>query len=422
MKVSLDSVFKVLMASAVIGAGVGYSKIYLFHVVFLVFCIFLGIGAVTGKAGAHTFPLVKTRYMYMFYIMIIWYALSLTWALSFYSAAKYLYYIIVGVLTVYMINSYATTRIKYSELFFIYKMAFLAAVAVGCLESIFDFRLPTSTFAHNYRPDAEQMSGLDDYSVEYILRSPTAFWGNPNNFAIGMLIIFPYFLLHPRNLVKLIGVLVLLGLIHMTGSRAALLGFLVCISCFCMSLLLRVNTIVLLISVAVLVPCMWFFSSAIIYFLNENFGYLLELIIGFQTGEARGDSVGVRIILILNGLRALWGSGGVGVGGGGSELIQLHSGLETLSMHNFWVEILVEAGVLFFVIFVVWYLAVVWRLYSIFRYHKLNFYRYHAGCLCLAMIAFIPGCVSASSVIYFFPMWIMFGMSVAIIHISESGT
>ena len=31
------------------------------------------------------------------------------------------------------------------------------------------------------------------------------------------------------------------------------------------------------------------------------------------------------------------------------------------------------------------------------------------------MISFIPAAIAASSTIYFFPMWIMFGMAIAVI-------
>jgi hypothetical protein len=33
------------------------------------------------------------------------------------------------------------------------------------------------------------------------------------------------------------------------------------------------------------------------------------------------------------------------------------------------------------------------------------------------MIGFIPAAIAASSTIYFFPMWIMFGMGIAVINL-----
>jgi O-antigen ligase len=117
---------------------------------------------------------------------------------------------------------------------------------------------------------------------------------------------------------------------------------------------------------------------------------------------------------------ALWASNGLGIGGGGSlEVQEKFGGVggKVASMHNFWIEILVDAGVLFFVLFMTWYFVIIWKLYKIYKKAKDLIYRYHAGVVCFGMLIFLIAAVSASSVIYFFPMWLMFGMSTSLIRI-----
>ena len=86
-------------------------------------------------------------------------------------------------------------------------------------------------------------------------------------------------------------------------------------------------------------------------------------------------------------------------------------------MTNFWIEILVEGGVIFFSLMIVWYGSIIINLYKISRLGSNNEIKYYASALVLTMIGFIPAAVAASSTIYFFPMWIMFGMAIAVISI-----
>ena len=84
-------------------------------------------------------------------------------------------------------------------------------------------------------------------------------------------------------------------------------------------------------------------------------------------------------------------------------------------MHNFWIEILVEGGVVFFSLMIIWYVSIIYNLFIISKLGSNNQIKYYASALLLAMIGFIPAAIAASSTIYFFPMWIMFGMAIAII-------
>ena len=83
-------------------------------------------------------------------------------------------------------------------------------------------------------------------------------------------------------------------------------------------------------------------------------------------------------------------------------------------------KILVEGGILFGIIGFIWYTNILFNLFKIINTKlnkKLNFL---AQALFLSMIGFIPAAVSASSTIYFFPMWILFGMAISLISINEN--
>ena len=119
-------------------------------------------------------------------------------------------------------------------------------------------------------------------------------------------------------------------------------------------------------------------------------------------------------------MEALKDSYFMGVGGGGSKAVNEAKGGvvgRIASMHNFWIEMLVDGGIIFFVIFISWYLYVTWKLFYINIVSKNKELKYYSQATFLSMISFPIGAISASSVIYLFPMWLMYGFSISIINI-----
>ena len=143
----------------------------------------------------------------------------------------------------------------------------------------------------------------------------------------------------------------------------------------------------------------------------------------YLTGQIDVDnSIKWRFELARNGIDALLRSKGLGVGAGGSVAIQEQIGSVAgrfTSMHNFWIEILVEGGFIFFIFFSSWYIKMLVNLYKIARNLK-NQLSSRATGIFLSMVGFIPAALAASSTIYFFPMWIMIGISIAIINLNNS--
>ena len=137
-----------------------------------------------------------------------------------------------------------------------------------------------------------------------------------------------------------------------------------------------------------------------------------------------GGSIEWRRKLVDNGLKALSETYGFGLGAGGSTANQERIGPVAgrfTSMHNFWVEILVEGGYLITIIMFFWYLGIVYNLYLISKVRTKTRLNYYSQSLLLSMISFVPSAIAASSTIYFFPMWIMFGMSISVILLYRKG-
>jgi len=136
------------------------------------------------------------------------------------------------------------------------------------------------------------------------------------------------------------------------------------------------------------------------------------------------DSVAIRRELIANGLEALRDSAGLGVGGGASMAVQERAGGSapriTKSMHNFWIEVLVDGGVLIGAMFLCWYFWLALRCYQIAIFTRRPYLRYVATALVCSITGFSLAMISSSSVIYVLPMWFMYGLACAVLNLDRA--
>jgi teichuronic acid biosynthesis protein TuaE len=426
MKVKISLLFALLMASAVMGSGVGYSKLYLFHIVLV--GIFLScLLVVGGGSKLSSFKITNEKSLWIFYLMFIWYAFSTLWSINPLYSVQYLFYIFIGFAIVLLMNFYIVDLHKFLDVFGVLKFFFVLALLIALLEAFTPFRLPTSPYSDYAVIFGRKGTDFIEFESEVqalIRTAPTSFWGNPNNMAVAMVLMLPFFLLCNRHVYKYAGVLAIFIVIVMAGSRGVFISFV-----FCLFAYLIIKNSLNIFFIFFIASASVIFAPSLIDSLKNSDNHRISEIAGtgevlytylFQNDDSSG-SIGVRQQLISNGMEALWESNGLGVGGGGSLEVQERlggvGGKEVGSMHNFWVEILVDAGVLFFVLFMTWYFVIIWKLYKIYKKTKEIIYRYQAGALCIAMLIFLIAAVSASSVIYFFPMWLMFGMSTSLIRI-----
>lgn len=422
MKIKLSSILLFVFASAVMGSGIGYSKLYLFHVALVVFFIAFVIRNFMD-GGQNTLSKPKNNYILFLYFMFAWYAVSIIWSINPLYTLRYLFYLFLGIALVFLVSAYANTRAKYISVFNVLGFFFIVAIVVALLEAFTAFRLPTSpysSYASLFGRGATDFTEIDTFVQVLIRSAPTSFWGNPNNLSVVMSIIAPFFMFHSKTIIKVLGLLSIVLIITMAGSRGAFIGLV-----FGFSVFLFVRGVFYVLPILIMVIFGFgFFAGNIESLKNSENKRIAELawtgdqLYSYLFEDVQSmNSIGARQQLIKNGLNALWDTAGLGVGGGGSQAVQERFGGvagKLASMHNFWIEILVDAGVLFFIAFMIWYLKLSYSLYRIYKKTTDTFYQYQAGALLVSMMTFIITSVSASSVIYLLPMWLMFGMAIAL--------
>jgi O-antigen ligase len=140
--------------------------------------------------------------------------------------------------------------------------------------------------------------------------------------------------------------------------------------------------------------------------------------------EAGTGSGGTRLRLIQGGLTVALDSRLLGVGPGNAEhFLRQLPGLERVyNLHNWWLEVLVNGGILVFIGYVCFYAALLYGLFRVASTAKNEMLAFAATALLAALVGYTVGALSPSSAIHFTPMWIHFGLGLAVINLSRKGT
>ena len=413
---ALEALF---FASIVLGPSAAYSKVYLFHVV-LAALIF-------GSASAWTIIKLHApsplRWDALFFVFFItWYGISIFWAQNKFLALQYCTYIVVGALTIYFTVTICRTLDRLRAALWIIVGMISLELMLAALEAAQLIRLPFSPYSP-YRwifgREPNSFNGLSQIQIDQILSMPTGFSANPNNISALLVLAFPVFLFAKRWWLAALGAAAIYYVIEAADARAAIIGYwavLVLGAFFFVGYRLRILAIATLTALMMVLM-----GSGPFAFLAAT-RYSEGLISGQANG---GDSVGIRTQLIINGLTALRETYGLGVGAGGSVTVQEVAGDKRIrnirSMHNFWVELLVDGGILFATIFSVWSGSLIWRLWQIGRSRSKTTLRYLGRALCLGFLGFFFSAIGPSSVIYLLPMWMFIGLALAVIQLDSEG-
>lgn len=131
----------------------------------------------------------------------------------------------------------------------------------------------------------------------------------------------------------------------------------------------------------------------------------------------------VRLNLWRNGLIFLAASLGLGVGAGNIEPWMRWTDLlpikEITNMHNWWLEILVAYGMVVFILYVMAYCALLYKLWTS-RYAVPARYRNVNHCFIAFLLVFIPASITSANNILIEWHWVFFGLLISYVNIMET--
>jgi len=413
--------FVVLLPLAVLGsiaAWPSFRTLSAFRILYLGLCAGALIWLVRERR-----PLPRVRVLGFLVFLAFWVAwtvLSLLWAGDKAAGMRYtLFLIMMTSLTAaapLALNNTRTVRVALLLLLAVLGMALCFAL----LEIATDFRLPTS--------------GLVGLPERYQWAA-TSFFHNQNDFAtyialwLPLLVAVPFFTRKVAPLAcTFVGSMISALCLLYTGSRTNLLALGLMAPALLIVLALRKGTssqrwqwILGLALLCALAVTIYLGASGQLPVLSlpwvgvQHWRFdTLEAEI--EAGEGSG---GNRIKLIEGGLAAIRDSRLLGLGPGNAEsYLRQRPGLELVhNLHNWWLEVLVNGGIVVFVGYVVFYAALLWNLLRVAVGNTDRVMAFAATGLLAALVGYIVGSLSPSSAIHFTPMWIHFGLSLAVINL-----
>jgi teichuronic acid biosynthesis protein TuaE len=413
--------FLLLLPLAILGsvlAWPGLRTFSAFRILYVVLCLGAAVWLVFRRTAL---PRVHVLWFLLFLsLWVVWSLLSLLWAADRVAGIRYSIFLLMMAslagATVLAISNPRALRTALALL----SIVLGVSLAIALLEISTDFRLPTS--------------GLVGLPERYQW-AVTSFFYNQNDFAtyvalwMPILAAVPFFfrrtsILALAFLASLISALCLLY----TGSRTNLLALALMAPTLLVVLALKKGVgsrgwqwavgVALLCAVAgvlylgttgklPIAPLPW---VGVQHWRFDTLGAEIEV------GEGSG---GTRIMLVEGGLAAIRDSHLLGLGPGNAEhYLQQRPGLENVyNLHNWWLELLVNGGVPVFLGYLAFYAALLWNLFRVAVRNTDKLLSFAATGLLTALVGFTFGALSPSSAIHFTPMWIHFGLALAVINL-----
>jgi teichuronic acid biosynthesis protein TuaE len=378
---------------------------------FRVLIVLLGLGLVGYLLmdGRLTLPAALPRPAGLLAVWLGWTALSIGWADDSIAALRWtLFMAMMGGLAIavaLLCRSRRRAVILLWTLFGVFVLACLIAVA----EVVTGLHLPT------FRQGREGTTGLIGVG---------SLFGNQNNFATFLSLSLPYLAALPivfrdvrLRIVGFAGGAVALLFILATGSKSGLvaaalviLGLLVLVGSDRRARgRLLVAGAVAALAVLLVVPAL--LGSGPVS-LDERTATKLDFGLLAEQLDSQQGSGGVRSSLLSDGLGLVAETDGLGVGAGNAEteVRSLANFPGVANLHNWWLEVLVNGGIVGFALYLLFYLTLLRGQVHAARRSGDPLVRYMALAGALALIGWIVGSIGPSTAIHFAPMWIMFGL------------
>lgn len=412
-----DFWMKVLLVACVLGMAVSYKKIFFFHLTAVFIGIVLFVPYFRKKSEFH-FLKQPTRLHWFPMAMFLWYLVMTLFSQHVYHSLKYVFYVANGAAIVYLLVYYTETLALQKKVFLTLAGIFSLEIAVSLLEIYTSFRMPLSPYSSVLSYFGRQYITYEDRHVlEYL---PTGFHWNPNDLTVAVLLTLPFFLLAKKIIVKFVGSISVLLIILAADSRGCFIIFFLLLVLYI--IMYQRNLIKIILPVFIL-------SLAIIPFYIEDIKestvykkgvYSTESLKAYITREEGNlDSIGLRQRLMGDGLQWIHQSRGVGIGPGENMYIHKQSiRQDYYAMHNYWLELCVDGGVVFGLFFMFWYWYMAYKLQRVGREAQVKEPQlaYYARATFLSFVGFYFSVISLSSASYFLPMWLMFGFAIITIH------
>ncbi len=398
----------------------GPFSLYPFRLFYLILVSLIAVRWLTDSREIVRFFNTSIKYGWFFLAWLIYLIFLSIWIVDLDYAKNEIFNLFI-LLTFILISIYLIEDEEdFHTLMRIWLFFYILNLAIGTWEVMTGNHLPTSKY---------HISSFSTYKAEVSIlykRSfmPTTFFNNQNNFATYLTLSIPLVFFYVRNtLWKLLltgaGIFLLLA----TLSRANLIALFAEAIALPFFLSRRQNAIyvpVLITSMLLSVFTVYIIATTPLNIKDQRIQRFYEnvrmKIVNFMKGGMgkRELSTRIRIGLIQNSIYYFEKTSGLGTGPGQLEYyIDKYPIAYTYYLknpHNWWLEILAKYGIPVFLLYI---LFLIYLFYNFLHFRECPLARGFA----VALLGFIPGSISPSGMMTFFPMWAFFIMSIGYIKV-----
>lgn len=395
---------------AILSYSIGPFSLFPFRILFPIMAlVFLYL---YFKDSVFTWNRIHTKKVLMLLLFWIIYAfLSLLWVKSISQGIMDLIFLSMGIGIIYFIVFLSTRKKHFHYLYIIWVSSFAVILGIGVINHVLKIHLPISRI----------YTANPIYS--YI---PTSVFVNENDFAsfisLSVFFILSGILFYKNTIVRIAGILLILVSVYMlevTSSRANILAVLIGLGFWFLFLTktkLKIKLLFWSTFGAGIVSVLFFDKVESLF--NAVVQLISSLVVTSGSDETSTD---IRINLLKNSMIFLQNTFGFGVGTGNSDVYMKNFAEyptgNIINVHNWWIEILVNYGVVIFTLYCLFYIYLLKELYVINRdIPEQSLLKLFSVALLLAMVVFPLSSVSPSSQIALNYFWVLYGFVIAFIN------
>ncbi|MEN0057468.1 MAG: O-antigen ligase family protein [Bdellovibrio sp.] len=437
------------MISIYVGSGLIYDHFRSYYL-FLFLCLpFLVPSFLAQMKWAFKSEFARIRFLVTMPILLLfWYALSLSWADETNTALIYIFYISGGLSISAAVMAASKTELELRHVFTALLVGLSANIIISILETTGHFRWIISRYSpYNslfkldpkfavYLKTLQERQLTCPVEYDYLTSNPAGFFWGPNQLAFALVVSLPFTLLLVKNRV----LSTILGLAHiyllfMAGSRAALVGALIAtlvisLTAFRFSKFASILSTTLC-AIIICLPFAPLESLGVNPYRANKIASLAGGVSDFKRHCLSSDasdnsadydredgSVTTRKLLIQKAWADFKTQPLIGVGAGNSW--QTGGVLfGKTHIHNFWLEILFEAGVIIAFLLILWALNIFGFLINALRNSKDLFTNTCSTAIIAAWLGGIPAAVAVGTIAHQPSLWLLLGVTLAFILIQS---
>lgn len=344
-------------------------------------------------------------YNLFFYIWFFDIISSVLWAQDKYSVLSGIFYFLIYYIVMLCITKLVDEKMENRVVKILQFSAFIV-LFLALIEYLDYFRFSNSRYYGITNHDLFLTSAY---------KAVTGPFHNENDFSLFLGFLFPFLIIGILKSKKsfkclfLILTLFLTYLVYFNNSKLVLI--MLVFQVFCFFIFIKWKKFSSSVKYLVSFFCVIFLIVTVIGVLIP---YTIELV-----KASFNNSANIRLNLILTLKYSMLETHFLGAGIGNFKFVidpNLYTG-GIVNPHNWWVELMVEHGLLIFILYSIVFTSLIFNLYSVFK--KSNGENLLALAIMITMLGTVIGALSPSSYFNFWPMWFWMGIGLAVINNSR---